>query len=71
MAMGYQETIDQLSYFAPVEAFRHHLPSPDPERIAQGIKENWEGCAGEDWSPLDERALEDYAERLSERLKEL
>lgn len=72
--MNYQETLIQLSYFAPVEAFRHHLPTPDPRHIARDIEENWESCReifGEDWQPLDERALEAYAERLSKELKEL
>jgi len=72
--MGYQETLIQLCYFAPVEAFRHHMPNPDPKHIARDIEENWESCKDvfkEDWRPLNERALEDYAERLSKRLKEL
>ena len=73
--MSYQETLRQLSYLAPAESFQHHLPNPDPERIARDIEENWEYCRiyheTEDWPALDRRALKDYAERLAEELKEL
>jgi len=72
--MSFQETLIQLSYFAPVVAFRHHLPEPDPRNIARDIEENWESCKEvfrEEWRPLNERALEAYAERLSKELKEL
>jgi len=71
--MNYQETIDQLRHFAPVSAFGHHLPNPDPESIAKDILGSWEECRAyhkEDWSDLDEGALMEYAERLAEELQE-